>query len=221
MQPTQHSTPNIQHLKMIARIKRPLQICRQNVLYFLQGFPMVMKNNDRPRPCVLPGLLQAFFLTHICIIIPAEHSPHDDTILIFQGFSLGAFDFSIWRPVKITCHYLPALFHILHVCTGLCLPSIQMIVSMISHCMACSSNLFVDSRMFNNIFPDAEESGFNTILIKNIQDYRSAFRLRSVIECQVQLIVPTRKFPGEATATEFPEQIWGIEEHRGLKMTSA
>jgi len=226
---TQHSTtcpelvegPSIQHLKLKPRIQRPLQISRQNIPHFLQGFQMVVKHNDRPRPCVLPGFLQAFFLTHLSIIIPAEYSPHDDTIMIFQGFSLRVFDFSIRRPVKIACHYLPALFHILQVCTDLCLPPVQMIVRMISHCMACSSKLLIDLRMFNNIFSNAEESGFDTILIKNIQDDGSAFRPRSVVECQVQLIMLTRQFPDKSSAAEFPEQVWGIEEHRGLKMKSA
>jgi len=102
-----------------------------------------------------------------------------------------------WLNKVIRLRYIP---EIIFIC---CLPPVHMIVSMVTHSMTLCPDAFENFRILRYIFPNAEESCLRIISFQLLQHKWRGYRMRTVIETQVDFFFAGGEIPDTGRINSF------------------
>src|SRR4051794_31559114 len=115
------------------------------------GLQAIVKNDNRTLLRVFQRLSQAFFGSKLPVEIPGQYVPHHDAVTFTNLIRLFRRYSSIRWPKKqafvLKVHDLAALLYVRQVLLGWRLPSVQVVESMITHCVAVFYYLAVNFGM--------------------------------------------------------------------------
>lgn len=174
----------------------------QGELHVSTGLETVVKNDDGSGPHSLQRTCEALLRGNALVEVVSQHIPHHNG-MFFYGLNFARSDLSIrWtkkRPTLLVrvLQEFRAPFDFVNVSRCRYLPSVYMIVRVITYRVAVVHNALKNPGVSFDIVSDAKEGCLDLLVAQQVKYKFGGTRNRPIVESEKQVLVSCIDFPGK------------------------